>query len=197
MLMQSGKLLIAEHEAQSQAKLQKALGALQAEGRRLHAAAALIGSEGLAAAVPVIADLCVLHEYEHVLQLSSGAPMSSVPSSSLASAMAFQGIQNPGSTLGAVLVDCKGGSGSFKLAETLLGRASQLRTGSVHEADLAIRRVSLHLQLHALTGQVDWESSTAELFGCLQSGDCTLATHQHSESAVKIQSTLGVAGAFH
>ena len=51
--------------------VQDAIEALQAEVRQLHAAIALFGSDGLHAATPMIADLCILQEHRHVLQLSS------------------------------------------------------------------------------------------------------------------------------
>lgn len=45
--------------------------ALQAEERQLHAAIALFGSDGLHAAAPIVADVCVLQEHRHVLELCS------------------------------------------------------------------------------------------------------------------------------
>ena len=51
--------------------VQDAVEALQAEERQLHAAFALFGSDGLHAAAPMVADLCILQEHRHVLELSS------------------------------------------------------------------------------------------------------------------------------
>ena len=51
--------------------VQDAIEVLQAEERQLHAAIALFGFDGLHAAAPMIADLCILQEHRHVLQLIS------------------------------------------------------------------------------------------------------------------------------
>ena len=223
--------LAAEPTAQGLPEAQGTLEALQAERKRLHAAAALFGSEGLPGVVPIIADLCVLHEYEHVMQYSSPTIRSSAPPSSPATSMTFlgTGIQTSGTSLGTILVDCRVSwqakregagnvgakiadvrpslrlerlyrlaglseqlptyqrlllatadtalcSGSFQLAEKLLGRASQLQPS--HEADLECRKGSLQAKLYALTGHAGLESSATQLFSCLQSGVNALAALQ-------------------
>ncbi len=101
---------MAERTAQGLAESEGALKAMQAEEKRLLAAAALFGSEGLQAAAPIIADLCVLHEYEDVLQLSSGPPGYSAPVSSLVASMASShaGLQTSGNSLGTLLAECRG-----------------------------------------------------------------------------------------
>ena len=106
---QSDRAHAAEPAAQGLAEAQGALKALQAEETRLLAAAALLGSEGLQAAVPMIADLCVLHEYQVVLQLSTAPPGYSAPVSSLISSMTSPsaGIQTSRNSLGTLLVDCR------------------------------------------------------------------------------------------
>ncbi len=109
-LTQTDTAPIAEPAAQGLAESEGALKALRAEEKRLHAAVALFGSEGLKAAVPMIADLCVLHEYEHALQLSSAPPGYSAPTSSLIHSMTAPdaGIQTTGNSLGTLLVGCRG-----------------------------------------------------------------------------------------
>ena len=226
LLTHSDRGLIADPAAQGFSESQGTLDALQAEAKRLYAAAALFGSEGLPAVVPMISDLCVLHEYEHVLQHSSATIRAPAPFSIPAALMTFlgTGIQTSDAGLGTMLVhrssswqarrevagnlgakvaDVKPSlrlerlyrlagtseqspthqqlllatadtalcSGSFQLAEQLLGRASKLSPGSGHEPDFECRRASLQVQLHSITDQADLERSAIQLFSCLQSGD--------------------------
>ena len=141
---------LAEPALQASASSLGAQQALQAQEKRLHAAAALFGSEGLQAVMPMIADLCVLHEYEHLLQLSCEMPGSSAPSSSPASSAALltARFQTSGNSLGAVLVDCRDGWQDRRACTGMVG------------ARVADVRPSLRLeQLHRLASSSQ-QSST-------------------------------------
>ena len=99
----------AESVAQSPAESEGALEALQAEEKRLHGAVSLFGSEGLQAAVPMIADLCTVQEHGRILQLSSAKKSLPAPSSRLAdfATILTTGMQMRSSSSMAALVDCK------------------------------------------------------------------------------------------
>lgn len=99
----------AEPVAQSPAESEGPLEALQAEEKRLHGVVSLFGSEGLQAAVPMIADLCIVQEHGRILQLSSAKKSLPGPSSSLAdiAAILTTGMQMGSSSSVAALVDCK------------------------------------------------------------------------------------------
>lgn len=217
---------------------QGALKAVQAEEKRLHAAAALFGSEGLHAAVPMIADLHILQECQNVLQLSPAQPSSSAPPSSPVTPIGFldSGIHASSSNIGTLLIESRGTwqnkrantgtvgariadvrpslhlerlyrvarlseqlpnrqqlllatadralcSGNFRLAEKLLGRASQTCQGSVHAADCGVRMASLQVQLHAVTDRAGLQGSATQLFNCLQSGKFPLHYPQQNSAA--------------
>lgn len=79
----SGRQPKPELSGRETTELQGALEALQAEERRLHDAVAFFGCDGLHLAAPILADLCVLQEHWHMLQLASAPHSPATPCSRL------------------------------------------------------------------------------------------------------------------